>query len=365
MKTNLRLLTFFFVFVLCLLITVPVFAQTPQPGTGTTYEGDKLIIANTFRLENGDVLNGNLVVIGSTVTIAETAQLNGDVVIVGGTLTTEGTVTGNMVIIGGAVTLDDTAAVNGDIVSTGATLKQSPLASVSGSITEQTPSEWNFDDKNTVGFPFQTGSAYLTQFLTACLEALGLAVLAVIIGLFLPAQTKRVSDTIVKEPLVTGGVGLLTVFCAPIAMVLISITIILIPITVLAAIVLSLAVLYGWIAVGNEIGERIGRLFHAEWPVPVSSGIGVLLISLVVGTMNLLPCLGWIVGFIIIILGLGAVVSSRFGSSKYANKLAQAVLPIAPMSAAPVTQVEPIATPAQPAATIESNTPKKKTTVQK
>jgi len=337
-----------------------VFAESHLPQTGTTYQGDKLIIADTFRMVDGDILNGNLVVIGSTVSIARTAQVNGDIVIIGGTLTTQGTITGNMVIIGGAVTLEDTAVVNGDIVSTGATLKQSPLAQVSGSITEQTPAEWSFGDQTILGFPFKTSSEYLTRFLTACLEALGLAVLAVIVGLFLPDQTKRVSDTIVREPLVTGGVGLLTIFCAPIAMVLITITIILIPITVLATIVLALAILYGWIAVGNEIGERIGRLFHVEWPVPVASGIGVLLTSLVVGTMNLLPCLGWIVGFIIIILGLGAVVSSRFGSSKYANKLAQAVLPIVPAAApAPVQPAAPVAPTSEPTET------KKKATTNK
>jgi hypothetical protein len=345
MKNKSRLLTALCVLVISFLITVPVFAQTPEPGSGTTYQGDKIVMADTFRLEEGDVLEGNLVVIGSTVSIAQNAQVKGDIVVVGGTLTSEGTVNGNMVIIGGAVTLGDTAVVNGDIVSTGATLKQSPLAQISGEVTEQTPTVMDFNNRSWLQFPFQTGNGYLTQFLTVCLESLGLAVLAVILGLFLPDQTKRVSDTIVKEPLVTAGVGLLTLFCAPIAMVLISITIILIPITVLAAIVLALAILYGWIAVGNEIGERIGRLFHTEWATPVASGIGVLLLTLVVGTLNMLPCLGWIFGFIVIILGLGAVISSRFGSSKYADKLAHAVMPRVP--APVVAPVEPVA-PVQP-----------------
>jgi hypothetical protein len=185
---------------------------------------------------------------------------------------------------------------------------------------------------------------------------LGLAVLAVIVGLFLPQQTRRVSDTIVKEPLVTGGVGLLTMFCAPIALVLISIPLITIPITILAVIVLTLAVIYGWIAVGNEIGERIGRLFHAEWATPVASGIGVLLITLVTGSFNMLPCIGWIFGFIIVMLGLGAVISSRFGSAKYANKLAAAVMP---SMAAPVAAPAPMA-PVEPPAAAPVKEPKAK-----
>lgn len=348
MKIKFRLFTVLCVLALSLLITTSAFAQTPQSDSGTVYQGDKLVMADTFRLESGDVLEGNLVVIGGTVTIAENAEVKGDVVLVGGTLTSAGTMNGNMVIIGGAATLEDTAVLKGDIVSTGGTLKQSPLAEVSGKITEQSPSEWNFSGSTPWKFS-PLSSNYLARFLAICLESLGMAVLAVIVGLFLPDQTKRVSDTIAKEPLVTAGVGLVTIFCAPIAMILISLTIILIPVTFLAVIVCALAILYGWIAVGNVLGVRVAGMFHTEWAIPFSSGIGTLLIGLVVGCLGLIPLVGWLFTFmislILVVIGLGAVVSSRFGSSKYANKVAQAVLRTPPMPVpptAPVTQVQPV-----------------------
>jgi hypothetical protein len=364
MKIKFRLLTVLSIIAISLMITSSAFAQTNQQGSGTVYQGDKLVMADTFRLESGDTLNGNLVVIGGTVTIAKNALVKGDIVLVGGTITSAGTMNGNMVIIGGAVTLEDTAVLNGDIVTTGGTLKRSPLSNVSGTVTEQSPSEWNFGTSNPWKSPFQSSGNYLARFLTICLESLGLAVLAVIVGLFLPDQTKRVSDTIVKEPLVTAGVGLVTVFCAPIAMILISLTIILIPVTFLAMIVLALAVLYGWIAVGNVLGVRIAGMFHSEWAIPFSSGIGTLLICLVIGSLSLIPIVGWLFSFmislILIVIGLGAVVSSRFGSSKYANKVAQAVLHTPSMPAtpiAPASTVSPatVVIPDQP----QGNEPKK------
>ncbi len=349
MKIKFRLFTVLCVLVLSLLITSSAFAQTPQPDTSTVYQGDKLVMADTFRLESGDILEGNLVVVGGTVTIAENAEVKGDVVLIGGTLTSAGTMNGNMVIIGGAATLEDTAILKGDIVSTGGSLKQSPLAEVAGKITEQSPSEWNFGESTPWKFSPLSGGNYLARFLTICLESLGLAVLAVIVGLFLPDQTKRVSDTIVKEPLVTAGVGLVTIFCAPIAMILITLTIILIPVTFLAGIVFAMAILYGWIAVGNVLGARVAGMFHSEWAIPFSSGIGTLLIGLVVGCLGLIPIVGWLFTFmislILVVIGLGAVVSSRFGSSKYANKVAQAVLNTPPMpvsTTAPVAQVQPV-----------------------
>ena len=349
MKIKFRLFTVLCVLALSLLITSSVLAQTPQPDSGTIYQGDKLVMADTFRLESGDVLEGNLVVVGGTVTIAENAEVKGDVVLVGGTLTSAGTMSGNMVIIGGAATLEDTAVLKGDIVSSGGSLKQSPLAEVTGKITEQSPSEWNFGDSTPWKVSPLSAGNYLARLLTICLESLGLAVLAVIVGLFLPDQTKRVSDTIVKEPLVTAGVGLVTIFCAPIAMILITLTIILIPVTFLAFIVFAMAILYGWITVGNVLGVRVAGMFHAEWAIPFSSGIGTLLIGLVVGCLGLIPIVGWfftfMISLILVVIGLGAVVSSRFGSSKYANKVAQAVLNTPPMpasSTAPVAQVQPV-----------------------
>ena len=337
MKKGYRFLSIIAALVICLFLTVPVFAQTPtpQPG-GTTYQGDKLVLANTFRLETGDVLTGDLAVIGSTASLEIGSTVNGDIVLTGGTISIDGTVNGNILAVGGAVNLGDTAVVNGDIVTVGASLKRSPLAKVSGTITEQTPTVFNFGNSNNpLQLPFTSNQDSLTKFLSAAFESLALAALAVVIGLILPEQTKRVASTLTGEPLVTGGVGLLTIVGAPIVLVLLTVTIILIPITVLCVILLALAFLFGWIAVGYEIGERLGTMFHSTWPVPVAGGIGVLVLSLLVGTINLLPCIGWIIAFIIAILGLGAVVISRFGSANYAQKLVQAVIPTTP--AAPPT----------------------------
>jgi hypothetical protein len=162
-----------------------------------------------------------------------------------------------------------------------------------------------------------------------------MAALAVILGLLFPQQIKRVATTFSSEPLVTGGVGLLSIVIAAILLVLFTITIILIPVTVLSVLLLGVAFLFGWIAMGNEIGFRLAQLFKTTWHPSIASGIGVLLLGLVTGFATLIPCIGWLVGFIVAIVGLGAVVISRFGSSKYANKVTQAVLPTVPVAPNP------------------------------
>jgi cytoskeletal protein CcmA (bactofilin family) len=325
--------------VLVLLLVSPamVLAQSPTPATGKTISGDQVVIANTYRLESGDELVGNLAIIGGTATLNEDSIMTGDVFLTGGTLTVNGTIHGDIIAIGGAVNIEDTAEVNGNISLIGATLKKSPIAEINGEITEQSPKFLDFDFSNpdNINVPFVVKVSPLTKMLNATLQALAIAALAVILGLIFPQQIKRVANTVSSEPLVTGGVGLLTVVIAPILLVLLTITIILIPVTILSALLFGLAVLFGWIAIGYEIGTRMSSLFKTIWHPSVAAGIGVLLLGLVTGFAALIPCIGVLVGIIVAIVGLGAVVTSRFGSSKYASKMVQAVVP------QPANSVEP------------------------
>lgn len=330
------------ILIILLVSPVTVLAQDPTPVPAKTISGDQIVIANTYRLESGDQLTGNLAVIGGTATLDEGSIMTGDVFLTGGTLTVSGTVNGDFIAIGGAVNIEDTADINGNISLIGATIKKSPLAEINGEITEQSPKffDFNLDNPQAIDFPFTARTSLLTKMLKASLQALAMAALAVILGLLLPQQIKRVADTISKEPLVTGGVGLLSVVVAPILLVLLTITVILIPVTILGTLLVGLAVLFGWVAIGFEIGQRLSVLFKTTWHPSIAAGIGVLLLGLVTGFATLIPCIGWLIGMIVAILGLGAVIISRFGSTKYANKVAQAVSPSTPLPPTPPSDQE-------------------------
>jgi hypothetical protein len=327
MKKFLKFLVISIVLAMLVIPTGLALAQDPTPTPGTNYTGDQLVIGNTYRLSSGDTLTGNLAIVGGTATIESGATLSGDTILSGGTLTLSGTLHGDIIAIGGAVTLDDTAVVNGNLVLIGATLKRSPLAVINGEITEQSPSFFNLRDTEKVLSPFNLNNDPLTRALSITFESLAMSALAVILGLILPNQIKRVSATITSQPLIAGGVGLLTIVVLPIILVLLTITIILIPVTILTILLFVFTMLFGWIAAGHEIGDRIESLFHVDWHPAISAGIGVLLLSLVTGFATMIPCAGWLIGGIIALFGLGAVVISRFGSEKYSKKVINAVLP--------------------------------------
>ena len=211
MKRITRLVIVSLILAFLLVPTSMVLAQDPTPTPGNNVTGDQLVIGNTYRLSSGDTLTGNLAIVGGTASIEKDATMIGDTILSGGTLTLSGTLHGDIIAIGGAVTLEDTAVVNGNLVLIGATLKRSPLAVINGEITEQSPSFFNFKDTGNVLSPFIAKADPLTQALSITFEALALSALAVILGLILPQQVKRVSSTIKAQPLIAGGVGLLTV----------------------------------------------------------------------------------------------------------------------------------------------------------
>jgi hypothetical protein len=316
MKIKKKLLLTLLALACCLLITTPVLAQspTPQPENPPTYTGDKVVVGNTFRLQSGESLLGNLVVIGGTANIEAGATITGDVVLTGGTITLSGKLDGNLVAIGGAITLADGAVVNGDIVTVGASLKKSDSATVNGQITEQTPT-MDLNDHPVWQFPWQSKQNLLASFLTATFEAFAMAAFAVVVGLILPRQTHNLSAAIQEEPLISGAVGLLAVIGSPILLVILVITLILIPVAVLYVILFGLALAFGWIGLGNFVGEKLSHAAKGNWAPAVSAGIGTLLISMLIGAINLIPCVGWIIGAILSLVGLGAIVITKFGST--------------------------------------------------
>jgi len=324
-------------------ITSPVQAQDPQPGN--TISGDQVIIGNSFSLQSNETLEGSLLIIGGTASTAEDSKVNGDLVLIGGTLAINGAVEGDIVSIGGVVTLEDNAVVNGGLTMIGASLTRSPSARINGSILEETPRllNFNFLKENGLKLPLQSNTKPLNKILTATFQSLVMAVLAVLVGLLLPLNLKNSAAALVREPVVTGGIGLLTVVVAPVILVLLTITIILIPVTLLAAVALGLAVVFGNIVIGYEIGNRLSTVVKDTWHPSIAAGIGTLLLSLVTGFAGVIPCVGWVLGFLASVMGLGAVVTSRFGSTKYAAKVVEAVIQ-------PVVEVPPAEPPATPGA---------------
>ena len=181
-------------------------------------------------------------------------------------------------------------------------------------------------------------------------QALGLAVLAMLVMLFLAPHADRVAHAIIAQPLTAGGLGLLTIIVAPIALVLLTITIILIPVVAIVVVALVVAAVFGWIAIGYEIGQRFTIAIHQNWHPAFSAGLGVFALTLVANALTGIPvlnCVGWLVPFLLGLAGLGAVIMTRFGTQ----------MVVAPAAAVPACLYQPRQLLLRPAAPVPTPNP--------
>ncbi len=279
----------------------------------------KVVFGGSYRLESGQTLNGDLVIFGAAVTLEQDSVVNGSVILFGANLEANGDIKSDVVGLGGLITLSDSATVEGDCLLLGAHMDQANGAQVEGDVTDITKAPFSVTLPGEVKIPRSNINIFPdVNFVWIVLKIFLWAALATLVALFAPRATGRVAQASIQQPLVAAGLGLLTVVLAiPVALVLI-ITIILSPLGLFTLLLLGLCWAFGMISIGMEIGKRFATLVKREWADPVSAALGTFFLMLVLnGTNEVIPCIGWMFPAVVGVIGLGAVLMTRFGTQTY------------------------------------------------
>ncbi len=359
MNKFIRFTLFFFVLAtLVLALPGSVYAQSP------TGDDSPVIFGSDYVLPSGKVIK-DLVVFGGNAILEQGSRATGDVVVFGGSLIVSGEVGGDVTAFGGNVTVKESALVAGDLntlggnadISTGATIRGKHLTGIGGFPLRiptmiYTPSFW---------IDFGPGAGILT----AVFGSLMIALMAVLVALFLPMPTDRVARTIGTQPIISGALGLLTLVVSPALFLVLAITVILIPLGLVGLLIFAIAILFGWIAIGLELGKRMTGMLNTTWAIPVSAGVGTLVISLLASLLLVvtgewfwaLCCIGIPLVGIAMMVGLGGVVASKFGAQVYTPNQIHPAPPQPP--AYGQGPIVPAAStwPAQPPAAVEAQQP--------
>jgi cytoskeletal protein CcmA (bactofilin family) len=320
MKKTFRYLTLFFLLALLLVPTSAAHAQ------GVSTDEGRVIFGSNFTLESGDEFNGDLVVFGGNVTVEPGADLNGNLVVFGGTVSANGNVEGDVVVIGGQVKLEDEAVVSGDVVTIGGQVEQAAGATVKGEVVHNISPEIQLPD-GSMSPSIDTPSVRIPPIVNVHYNpfweagrvlgsALVVAFLGALAALFFQDQLGRVSQAVVRQPVMTTSIGLLTF----VVLIIAAITIILIPVVILSLIPLAFAWLFGIISIGQEIGERFSRAIRQNWTPVIATGIGTFVLVFIVASIQslnslapFLACITWVIPVLVGLLAVGAVVVTRFG----------------------------------------------------
>lgn len=331
MTIKTQLTTLFLLLALLFLPTSSAHAQSPG--------GDVVLFGQNYTLGSDETLDGSLAVFGGNATIEEDASVNGDIALFGGNLTIDGDVNGNIalfggnltisgkvdgdiVVGGGQVSLTETAVVDGDIATIGGQVTQEPGAQITGEIVNNAPPFGVPNVPNTPDIPnvpntpnFDLSFNPFWEIAGVLGRALAVAAIGMLLTLFLQPQLESVADTITRQPLMAGSFGLLTLVVAPLAILIMSLTLILIPVALIVAfVIIPMAWLFGMIALGQEVGERFTKAINQTWAPVLATGFGTFLLLLIGGFVGLIPCFGWLLSFIVSLIAIGGVVMSWFGT---------------------------------------------------
>jgi hypothetical protein len=271
-------------------------------------------------------LNGNigrdLVAAGATVTISPQSEIMADLVLAAATALIEGNVHRN--ITGSAGTATIAGEVGGNIDLEVDQLTLTPNANIQGNLVYESANNADIQAGATVGgtttrnMPETTTRDY-----RAYLPALaGVAVLWKVMGflmilltgiiliLIAPHRTGLMANAIKHHPWQSLGWGALILLATPIAAFIVMFTIIGIPLSLIALVLYAIAIYISQIPVGLIIGQLIirqNRELESRGIMIGALALGLFLLFLV----TLIPIFGWIVSLLIIVFGLGTLVTSN------------------------------------------------------
>lgn len=242
--------------------------------------------------------------VGQSVSVSEGETVD-SVTTVFGSSTISGHVTGDVVAVLGDIRLKPTAVVDGDVMSVGGRVIRDPVASVGGSDRSVgvDARQWLLPS---MALPTLFG--VIRVFVASVLLAL---LMAIVVALF-PARMDYIAATALERPGMSalyGAIALLLVF--PVAVVLV------VTFNCVSFLPIGLELIFIWLAsfVGNTgICLALGRRISQTAGQPISAPVpAVILGRVVTGFAYMIPVLGTLIGYSLGVVGLGAVLLTRFG----------------------------------------------------
>lgn len=342
---------------LVLTLTLLLLAGQTSATSATPLGDDEVVAGGEYTLADGETLDGNLVVLGGSVTLEEGSTVNGSVVIVGGNSELGGEVEGDTVVFGGNVSLLETVVIQGDLVRSGGSIEAEEGYEVRGNETQSIPNPPVLPFDNNSEFsapevpanPIQDGiegtlNALLRlmwSFISAFTLAVFASLLAMLVMALMPEPLARVTAAMTQAPILSAGMGLLTLIAVPVLAGVVALVTLLClsPLSLIAMLVYMVAIFLGWLALGSLLGERIMGAFRSRTISPVlAAGLGTFLLTWFVNLFNIWPGIGEFFGSITSLLlaafGLGAVALTRFGLRPYLPTVMAPAQPAPPPPAA-------------------------------
>lgn len=264
---------------------------------------------------------GNARIAGGRVEIADRGQVAGRSTLVGGRVTIRGKAGRQLVVFAEHVTLDGEVAGNATIASR--TLSIGPNARVSGKLSYRGSLPAQVDPAavltggiNYLSFDFEDESyqpvARVVAWIGVIAFTVGLFLIGMLAILAAPESTARMSKLGRRRPIASLALGLVTIVCLPIAVVLLMVTVVGMPFAFMLLLAWPMILIFGYLAGVMAVSDAIAG------PSAEARGRRIFLLAMGLGVMLLfarVPFAGWAIGMLLLVMGVGAMALNALGAS--------------------------------------------------
>ncbi|MDQ5988672.1 MAG: hypothetical protein CSYNP_04433 [Syntrophus sp. SKADARSKE-3] len=258
---------------------------------------------------------GITIKMGSDVFI-EAGAKTGSIISIGGQVTIEGTVEGDVTVVGNALVLGKEALVTGNATSLGGIIVKGREARILGNQTEINSSSLMASITSALNEEWEEGWSWIFAIMQIAMF-LCIIIIALIIVILIPGPINVISTTIKTDTFRTALWSILGLVMIMLIAVLLAISVIGIFLIPLEIIIVVCAAFVGFIAMGQLTGQRMYHLMKKSGSGIVRETLLGLIVLFLIGWI---PYVGTMVKVMAVLLGLGGVVYSRFGTRKVLDR---------------------------------------------
>jgi hypothetical protein len=265
-------------------------------------EGEQHLTGTTF---------GDLIMLGGNTTIEPDAVLEGSAHLLSGQLDLQGKVTGNVSIFNGELSFGPDGEIEGNLNQGGGELTDFRRSAVGGKINASSG----------VNIPQAPAAAQAGNALGTAARWL---ISAILIGLagasvdrYLPQRVRRIGNAAANHLPAALAAGILVGIAGLTLLILMAYTIVLIPVTLIGGMLLTLAVILGWISLTVILGCRAAQLLKSRPKPRLTAFSSSAIFMLCLQGLSVLPYLGGLLGLTAASIGLGAVYLTQFGRHRF------------------------------------------------
>lgn len=296
---------------LLLLVLVGLLAAGCSTPAETGRYSATLITQSEHVVESGQSVLGDTVVAGGEMVVDRGAEHRGSLTVLAGQARIAGRVNGDLTVLGGSADLTDTAEVTGDLATAGGAVTRDPGAVIGGSVSES-------PDPTAVLQGTGPARGPLERALGGLVGVAVVAALAWLAARVVPRPLRRTQEAATGFPVVSGALGALVLVSVLPLVASMVFTLFLIPLAGLVLLGLAATTLYGLVALGRGLGERVLAAIGRPRPGPAAAttlGAGMLLAGLQL--VALVPVVGVVVVATTMMVAVGAAFLTGFGLRPY------------------------------------------------